>query len=84
MAHLWTGDSIVPIRRFIQDHGFSPEALTRMNDALDVASLALRIELFEEDRRDALGRLIVKLALTDPSLNSAQLSERAIKIFLSL
>ena len=68
------------IERFARGHGFTPEAMRVMNDALEVAAMALGIEPFEEGRRDTLAELIVELAMANPSLGASALSERAVKV----
>jgi hypothetical protein len=74
------GRCIIPIQRFTEAHDFPPEALRGMNDALEVASMALQIEPSEETRRETLAQTIVRLAASDPSLRSAALSEQAVTI----
>jgi hypothetical protein len=67
----------MPIGSYIKTGtAFTPEALSAMGEALEGATVALKID--DEMRREAVGQFIIQLAQWDGSLDAAALRDRTV------
>ena len=67
----------MPIRRYVAEDVFMPQALETMSKALEGATEALGIGS-DEIKRKAVAKLIIRLAQQDVSLDAATLRGRAV------
>jgi hypothetical protein len=68
----------MPIRRYVEESVFTPQALETMSKALEGATEALGIGSDEIIKRKAVAKLITRLAQQDVSLDTATLRDRAV------
>jgi hypothetical protein len=67
----------MPIRRYVEEGVFTPQALSAMSKALEATTEILGIE-GDEARRRAVARFIIRLARKDDSLDAAELRDKAV------
>jgi hypothetical protein len=72
-----TGATEMPIRCYVEEGVFTPQALSAMSKALDATTEILGIE-GDEARRQAVARFIIRLARKDDSLDAAELRDKAV------
>ena len=71
----------MPITRYVeQGIAFTPQALAEMSKALEGATEALGIDS-DEIKRQAVAKLIIRLAQEDNRLDAAALRARAVAAF---
>jgi hypothetical protein len=67
----------MPIRRYVEEGVFTPQALSAMNAALEATMEILGIEGYEA-KRGAVANFIIRLAREDDSLDAAELRDKAV------
>jgi hypothetical protein len=67
----------MPIKRYVEEGVFTPQALETMSEALEGAIVALGIGS-DERKRQAVAKLIIRLAQQDVSLDASTLRDRAV------
>ena len=67
----------MPIRSYVGECVFTPQALSAMSTALEATMEILGID-GDEARRGAVARFIIRLAREDDSLDSAELRDKAV------
>ena len=67
----------MPIRRYVEEGVFTPQALSAMSTALETTMEILGLDCDEAKRR-AVARFIIRLASEDDSLDAAELRDRAV------
>jgi hypothetical protein len=67
----------MPIRRYVGEGVFTPQALSEMNRALTDTAEILGIGS-DENQRQAIAKFIIRLAREDDSLDAAELRDRAV------
>jgi hypothetical protein len=70
------GATEMPIRRYVKEGVFTPQALSAMSAALEAA---MEIGLGgDEAKRGAVARFIIRLAREDGTLDAAELRDKAV------
>src|SRR6202020_3214966 len=72
-----TGGAKMPIRRYVEEGVFTPQALSAMSTALETTMEILGLD-GDEAKRRAVARFIIRLASEDDSLDAAELRDRAV------
>jgi hypothetical protein len=67
----------MPIRSYVGDCVFTPQALSAMSTALEAALEILGLD-GDEAKRGAVARFIIRLAREDDSLDAAELRDKAV------
>jgi hypothetical protein len=67
----------MPIRRYVEEGVFTPQALSAMSTALEAAMEILGLG-GDEAKRGAVARFIVRLAREDAGLDAAELRDKAV------
>jgi hypothetical protein len=67
----------MPIRRYVEEGVFTPQALSAMSTALEATMEILGLG-GDEAKRGAVARFIIRLAREDDSLDAAELRDRAV------
>jgi hypothetical protein len=67
----------MPVRRYVEEGVFTPQALSAMSKALEATTEILGIQ-GDEARRRAVARFIIRLARKDDSLDAAELRDKAV------
>jgi hypothetical protein len=67
----------MPIRRYVGEGIFTPQALSEMNRALTDTAEILGIGS-DENQRQVVAKFIIRLAREDDSLDAAELRDRAV------
>ena len=67
----------MPIRRYVEEGVFTPQALAAMSKALEATTEILGME-GDEARRRAVAKFIMRLAREDDSLDAAELRDKAV------
>ena len=67
----------MPIRRYVEEGVFTPQALSAMSTALEATTEILGIE-GDEAKRETVARFIIRLARDDDSLDAAELRDKAV------
>jgi hypothetical protein len=67
----------MPIRRYVEEGVFTPQALSAMSTALEAAMENLGLG-GDEAKRGAVARFIIRLAREDDSLDAAELLDKAV------
>ena len=67
----------MPIRRYVEEGVFTPQALSAMSTALEATTEILGIGSGEAKRR-AVARFIIRLAQEDDSLDATELRDKAV------
>ena len=67
----------MPIRRYVEEGVFTPQALETMSKALTATTGILGIE-GDEARRQAVAKFIIRLAREDDSLDAGELRDKAV------
>ena len=71
------GGAEMPIRRYVEEGVFTPQALSAMSTALEATMEILGLD-GDEARRGAVARFIIRLAREDDSLDAAELRDKAV------
>ena len=66
----------MPIRRYVGEEVFTPQALSAMSTALEATTEILGFA-GDEAKRQAVARFIIRLAREDNSLDAAELRDKA-------
>jgi hypothetical protein len=66
----------MPIRRYVEEGVFTPQALETMSEAMEATTEILGID-GDEAKRRAVARFIIRLAREDDSLDAAELRDKA-------
>ncbi|HLY00649.1 MAG TPA: hypothetical protein VKR62_18285 [Roseiarcus sp.] len=72
----------MPIRRYVEEGAFTSEALSAMGKAFEAAIWTLGAER-DEKNREAIARLIIRLARSEGNVDAATLHRRAVAEFRS-
>jgi hypothetical protein len=72
-----TGGAKMPIRRYVEEGVFTPQALSAMSTALEATMEILGLD-GDEARRQAVARFIIRLARKDDSLDATELRDKAV------
>jgi hypothetical protein len=67
----------MPIRRYVEEGVFTPQALSAMSTALEGCMEILGL-VGDEAKRGAVARFIIRLAREDDSLDAAELRDKAV------
>ena len=67
----------MPIRRYVEEGVFTPQALLAMSAALEATMEILGLG-GDEAKRGAVARFIIRLAREDDSLDAAELRDKAV------
>ena len=67
----------MPIRRYVEEGVFTPQALSAMSTALEATMEILGIE-GDEAKRRAVAKFIIRLAQKDGNLDAAALRDRTV------
>ena len=67
----------MPIRRYVEEGVFTPQALSAMSTALEATMEILGLD-GDEAKRGAVARFIIRLAREDDDLDAAELRDRAV------
>jgi hypothetical protein len=67
----------MPIRRYVEEGVFTPQALSAMSTALEATMKILGFD-GDEAKRGAVARFIIRLAREDDSLDAAELRDRTV------
>ena len=67
----------MPIRRYVEEGVFTPQAISAMSTALEATTEILGIE-GDEAKRQAVARFIIRLAREANSLDAAELRDKAV------
>jgi hypothetical protein len=67
----------MPIRRYVEEGVFTPQALSAMGTALEATMGILGLE-GDEAKRQAVARFIIRLAREDDSLDATELRDKAV------
>ena len=67
----------MPIRRYVEEGVFTPQALSAMSTALEATMEILGLG-GDEAKRGAVARFIIRLAREDDSLDAAELRDKAV------
>ena len=67
----------MPIRRYVEEGVFTPQALSAMSTALEAALGILGLD-GDEAKRGAVARFIIRLAREDDDLDAAELRDKAV------
>jgi hypothetical protein len=71
------GATEMPIRRYVEEGVFTPQALSAMSTALEAAMEILGLG-GDEAKRGAVARFIIRLACEDGILDAAELRDKAV------
>ena len=67
----------MPIRRYVEEGVFTPQALSAMSTALEATMEILGLD-GDEAKRGAVARFIIRLARQDDSPDAAELRDKAV------
>ena len=67
----------MPIRRYVEQGVFTPQALSAMSKALEATTEILGLA-GDEAKRQAVARFIIRLAREDDSLDATELRDKAV------
>jgi hypothetical protein len=67
----------MPIRRYVEEGVFTPQALEAMSKALVATTAILGVE-GDEAKRQVVARFIIRLAREDDSLDTGELRDKAV------
>jgi hypothetical protein len=67
----------MPIRRYVEEGVFTPQALSAMSTALEATMEILGLG-GDEAKRGAVARFIIRLVREDDSLHAAELRDKAV------